>query len=271
MPSSPLPLSSPLFPSRGKSLPAPKLDLKKKTEVEFSLESIGSPLQKAGGAIFGDPTLRLVFLASMIRFCAGFTILAWLAPWARETLPNDVDAFIVYNAVIKSLGGLSATLIGAKICEELQKSEAAPAGFSIGGERADAVVPAVGSIVAAFLWVGLLLTDPVATDSGSFETVIFLLLLAYLAAENWLGPTVAIFQKGVPAESRGAALGLFGAATQVVGNAAPALVGQLDSAGMPLRDAFLSVVFVSYIASGLLFSAVAASIDPPADSTGLGE
>jgi hypothetical protein len=50
---------------------------------------------------------------------------------------------------------------------------------------------------------------------GSFEFCMGSLAVAYLVAENWLGPTVAILQRQVPPESRGAALGLFGAATQV--------------------------------------------------------
>ena len=134
------------------------------------------------------------------------------------------------------------------------------------GLKADAVVPAVGSLAATGVWALLLLplvvpaapadlvemssssssaaadvlvssvtttdaaTAPAATAAhdapfsfdvnqlltpGSFEFCMGSLAVAYLVAENWLGPTVAILQRQVPPESRGAALGLFGAATQV--------------------------------------------------------
>ena len=135
------------------------------------------------------------------------------------------------------------------------------------GLKADAVVPAVGSLAATGVWALLLLplvvpaapadlvemssssssaaadvlvssvtttdaaTAPAAATAahdapfffdvnqlltpGSFEFCMGSLAVAYLVAENWLGPTVAILQRQVPPESRGAALGLFGAATQV--------------------------------------------------------
>ena len=134
------------------------------------------------------------------------------------------------------------------------------------GLKADAVVPAVGSLAATGVWALLLLplvvpaapadlvemssssssaaadvlvssvtTTDAATAAaataahdapfsfdvnqlltpGSFEFCMGSLAVAYLVAENWLGPTVAILQRQVPPESRGAALGLFGAATQV--------------------------------------------------------
>jgi len=135
------------------------------------------------------------------------------------------------------------------------------------GLKADAVVPAVGSLAATGVWALLLLplvvpaapadlvemssssssaaadvlvssvtttdaataaaTATAAHDApfffdvnqlltpGSFEFCMGSLAVAYLVAENWLGPTVAILQRQVPPESRGAALGLFGAATQV--------------------------------------------------------
>ena len=170
-----------------------------------------APLAQAAGLIVGDRTLRLVFCASMVRFAAGFTILAWLAPWARGAFPGDAGRFAVANALVKSGGGFAATVAGASLCAALTRAR---------GPAADALVPAAGSALAAGLWYILLHQGAPpggggGGGGGSPEAAAVLLLAAYLVAENWLGPTVALLQRGVPAEARGATLGLFGAATQV--------------------------------------------------------
>jgi len=138
-------------------------------------------------------------------------------------------------------------VLGAALCTKLGSTPRI-------GLKADALVPAVGSLAATGVWALLLLplVVPVAPSlvesigsssvgtgdllensvttgdpapffdvhqllvPGSFEFCMGALAVAYLVAENWLGPTVAILQRQVPPESRGAALGLFGAATQVI-------------------------------------------------------
>lgn len=115
------------------------------------------------------------------------------------------------NAAIKSGGGFAATAVGASLCGSLGSVPA-------WGLKADALVPAAGSLLAAGVWALLLLplAVPAAAatadarlpgapflDSallatpGSFEFCMGALLAAYLVAENWLGPTVAIVQRQV--------------------------------------------------------------------------
>ena len=71
-------------------------------------------LSQSLALIFGSRTVVLLYVASALRFVAGFTILAWLAPYVRDAFsPADAAPFAVVNAAIKSGGGLTATALGA--------------------------------------------------------------------------------------------------------------------------------------------------------------
>ena len=86
-------------------------------------------------------------------------------------------------------------------------------------------MPALGSLLAAPAWAATLLAD-------RFELAMACLLVEYLLAENWIGPTVAVLQASLPPAALGTAQGIFSGLT-AVGNVAPAAVGVLvaDGAG----------------------------------------
>ena len=261
------------------------------------------------GVIFGSRVVVLLYLASALRFMAGFTILAWLAPYARETFADsELEPFALVNAAIKSGGGLAATALGGTLvaflraddddavgdCEnaggEGERRSSGGSGRFGFGARADAVVPALGSLLAAPAWAAVLL-------AGSFELAMGALLLEYLLAENWIGPTVAVLQSSLPSAALGTAQGIFSGLT-AVGNLAPAVVGLLVSsapqtvtgvggggggdfgwgssdalwhlahptgASVPLRDAMLAVVCGAYVAAFFAFTAMGLAMD---DSSG---
>lgn len=50
-----------------------------------------APLQDVFALLQESPTLQLLFAGSMLRFCAGFTILAWLPPFMHDAFPSDID------------------------------------------------------------------------------------------------------------------------------------------------------------------------------------
>ena len=115
-------------------------------------------------------------------------------------------------------------------------------------------MPALGSLLAAPAWAATLLAD-------RFELAMACLLVEYLLAENWIGPTVAVLQASLPPAALGTAQGIFSGLT-AVGNVAPAAVGVLvaDGAGVPLRDALLVIVCGAYVLAAVAFTLMGASM-----------
>lgn len=60
-----------------------------------SLAAVLAPLRDVLQLLAQTPALQLLFAGSMLRFCAGFTILAWLPPFMHEAFPLDIDRFVV--------------------------------------------------------------------------------------------------------------------------------------------------------------------------------
>lgn len=186
---------------------------------------------------------RWLFLASALRFCAGFSILVWLPPVARAHFPGRVEDFAACNAFIKVVAGGASSLAGGLIADALRSR-----GY---GDRGGALFCAASSLAAAPLWYLVL------QDGLSFEGCMGCLLVEYLVAESWLGPAVATLQSSVPVERRGAAQGVFSALT-AIGNAVPVALGMLASED--LTAGLQSSVAVCYLLSAVCFLGAANSL-----------
>eukprot|EP01042_Synura_sphagnicola_P000239 gene239-247_t len=119
--------------------------------------------------------------------------------------------------------------------------------------RARMLVPALGSLLAAPLFAGFVL-------SPNPETALLFLVGEYLVAECWYGPTLAALFSVVATDRRGTAQGMF-SVIAAIGNVAPILVGALTSGRLsaisfPLDGSLLWVVSGSYVLSGLIFFAL---------------
>ena len=137
-----------------------------------------------------------------------------------------------------------STLLGGFISDKL----ANPEDPSKQTPQARAWVPAVGSLLAAPAWAAFILAPTPELTAAA-------LLVEYLVAECWFGPTLAALFKVVPLERRGSAQGLFSVLT-AVGNTAPILIGALAGGNLgdyPLGNVLLVAVSGAYIVSGVLF------------------
>ncbi|KAH8047175.1 sphingolipid transporter [Aureococcus anophagefferens] len=185
------------------------------------------------------------------RFCAGFTIAVWALPCLRSAFPaRAADLGLGYAFVVGGAGFASALLGGAA-------ADALAARAPPGREKAArALVPVVGSLLAAPLWVAALLRAP------TFEWAVGLLALEFLAAECWIGPTTALIQAEVAPRSRGLAQGTFTSLT-LLGSLAPLAAGKALDADATLDAGVLvsAVVAGAYVVSALLFLGAAAALD----------
>jgi MFS family permease len=182
-----------------------------------------------------------------LRFCAGFTIGIWKAPFVFAKFPGSESTFAGSNALIVSMGGLLSTIIGGYISDSLANPK-----DQSQRRIARAWVPAVGSLLAAPLWAAFVLVD-----NPAYAAVC--LFLEYIVAECWFGPTLAVLFNVVPKARRGAAQGLF-SMLSAIGNIAPILVGTLAGGAygnFPLGTVLIYAVSGSYLLSGLLFAGAA--------------
>ena len=118
-------------------------------------------------------TAKLVLLASLFRFGAGFSIGIWKAPFIFEKFPESIEAFSSGNALIISIGGLASSLIGGALSDRLsnpQDPNTRP--------RARAWVPALGSLLAVPSWIAFCQTDNAAAAAA-------FLFIEYIVAECW--------------------------------------------------------------------------------------
>jgi len=159
---------------------------------------------------------QLLLSASVLRFCAGFSIVIWKAPFVFAKFPNSEFAFAGGNAAVVALGGLASTVLGGYLSDVLANPRDASR-----KPLSRSWVSAVGSLLAAPCWAGFLL-------AASPEQAAAFLLAEYLVAECWFGPTLASLFSAVPVRRRGAAQGVFSVLT-AVGNLGPVAVGQLSN------------------------------------------
>jgi sugar phosphate permease len=208
-----------------------------------SMQSVLSPLE-----------VKLLLSASVLRFCAGFTIGIWKAPFVFAKFAGNENAFAGSNAFIVAVGGLLSSLLGGYLSDLISSPDKNK--NPTGKVRARAWVPAIGSALAAPAWALFVLSDKP-------EWAVGFLFAEYLVAECWFGPTLAAISGAVPASSRGAANGLFSIAT-ALGNLAPVIVGAFAggvAGNYPLGDVLIASVSGSYVLCSILFAAAALEHD----------
>jgi len=215
--------------------------------LEMSSASGLSQMLAALGDVLSTTDAKLLYSATALRFCAGFSIGIWKAPFVFSKFPGSEAAFAGSNAVVVACGGLFSSLVGGYISDALANPKTK-------GQRpiARSWVPAIGSLLAAPLWAAFILTDDPSLAAA-------FLLGEYLVAECWFGPTLASLFEVVPKERRGVAQGLFSVLT-AAGNLAPIFVGALAGGTLgsfSLPQVLLWTVSGAYVASGGLFMATA--------------
>ena len=208
-----------------------------------SMQNVLSPLE-----------VKLLLSASVLRFCAGFTIGIWKAPFVFAKFAGNENAFAGSNAFIVAVGGLLSSLLGGYLSDLISSPDKNK--NPTGKVRGRAWVPAIGSALAAPAWALFVLSDKP-------EWAVGFLFAEYLVAECWFGPTLAAISGAVPASFRGAANGLFSIAT-ALGNLAPVVVGAFagGAAGnYALGDVLIASVSGSYALCSILFAAAALEHD----------
>eukprot|EP01031_Cornospumella_fuschlensis_P033150 gene33150-40108_t len=199
--------------------------------------------------VLTSPDARLLYIASALRFFAGFTVVVWKAPFVFSKFQGTESLFAGSNAAVVAVGGLLSSLAGGYLSDYLRNTANLPR----------TLVPAIGSFLAAPLWLGFIYAETPT------EALLYL-LAEYVVAECWFGPTLASLFQVVPANRRGTAQGLFSLLT-AVGNIGPVLVAALTSSQlMPLDAALTACVSVPLVLSGALF-ALAAKNEAAATAT----
>jgi hypothetical protein len=67
--------------------------------------------------------VQFLFLASAFRFCAGYGIGVWKAPFFREAFPTFTSEFSVANAFIISGGGIMSSILGGMISDKFSPQD----------------------------------------------------------------------------------------------------------------------------------------------------
>ncbi|CAM9358811.1 unnamed protein product, partial [Discosporangium mesarthrocarpum] len=73
--------------------------------------------REALGVVFETKTAVLLYVASALRFCAGFGIGVWSAPYFREVYPSFTSDYAVLNALVVGAGGLVSSFVGGLISD----------------------------------------------------------------------------------------------------------------------------------------------------------
>jgi sugar phosphate permease len=149
-----------------------------KPKDSISSESLGASVR----AILSSKHVRLLFIASAFRLCAGFSIGVWAAPFFREQFPADQAAYAWLNAGVVAFGGFVSSLAGGKVSDALIAR-----GGGDPGVRARVV--AVSCALAVPAWLAVV-------HARSFSLAMGSLFAEYLVAEMWFGPSVSILQVG---------------------------------------------------------------------------
>lgn len=86
-----------------------------KPEAGGSLRAVGDVLKCRG--------IPWLLAATAVRFCAGYGIGIWAAPFYRAKFPSMQSSFAVINALTIGVGGCVSTVIGGIIAERLAGSD----------------------------------------------------------------------------------------------------------------------------------------------------
>ena len=192
--------------------PPPAVAANDEAQVAESSESLLDSVR----AVLAPTETKVLFLASGVRYMAGYALGAFLPVYYRTAFPENGAQFSVYNAFIVGGCGLASALLGGSIADKLAKT---------GGARARALVPGVGALIGAVFLALALTTD-------SFALSMVFLGFEYLFAEAWFGPTLSLLQGLLPQSRQGIASSLFLFVGSMFGSAAPLVLGLvLDASG----------------------------------------
>mmetsp|Transcript_38710 Transcript_38710/g.51003 ORF Transcript_38710/g.51003 Transcript_38710/m.51003 type:complete len:551 (-) Transcript_38710:259-1911(-) len=192
--------------------------------------------QEAVGTVLSSPIVRALFCAAAIRFCAGYGIGTWAAPYLQGAFPDYKSQYSLLNSIVVGTGGVISATLGGIISDKFVSQDL----------RTRAWVCASGCLLAIPCWAAVCL-------SPNFYVAMFALFLEYIVAECWFGPSTAILQDALPANVRGVGQGLFGLLISV-GNIAPVVMGTLMTKyDYTLQTVLLWSVGLLYLLSSLLF------------------
>ena len=97
----------------------------------------------------GDSTeAKLLLGCTALRYCAGFTIGIWKAPFIYAKFPGAQEVFAGSNAAIIAVAGIFSCVVGGIIADKIANPEE-----SDRQPIARTWVPAIGSLLAAPMWV----------------------------------------------------------------------------------------------------------------------
>ena len=102
--------------------------------AEFSKDAISALFE-----VLSPYQAKLLLSAATLRFCAGFSIGIWKAPFIFDKFPGNEVAFSGSNAVIMTVGGLASTFLGGYLSDVLSN----PKSKDI-KPRARSWIPAIG-------------------------------------------------------------------------------------------------------------------------------
>mmetsp|Transcript_10408 Transcript_10408/g.25385 ORF Transcript_10408/g.25385 Transcript_10408/m.25385 type:complete len:224 (+) Transcript_10408:1-672(+) len=194
----------------------------------------GQQALAAIGTVLDSRFVKLLFVASAFRFCAGYGIGVWKAPFFREAFPTYLEQFSVANAFVISGGGVLSSIIGGALADK----------FAVNDERVRLWIPAAGCVLAVPLWYAF-------CQSTDFTTSIAILFAEYIVAECWFGPVLASLYGAVPKDVRGTSQGLF-TVVSAVGNLMPVVIGSLQKEN-GLSGTLAWTVSVAYALAALFF------------------
>jgi len=208
------------------------------------------------GTVVSTRSTQLLFAGTTFRFCAGFGLAVWKAPFYLGKFPELADEFSLVNAGIVAAGGGMSAVVGGRLADALaERSSGRP-------EAARMMVPIWGSFLAAPMLAAALRAETLPVSLG-------FLLAEYLVAECWVGPTIACVYTGLPDNRfRGTAQGAFSLLT-AAGNLAPVVIGGMVAsngifgmgilADTSLEDAMIWIICSAYLISAVLFGIAGAS------------
>ena len=114
------------------------------------------------GEVLRSEAVRLLLLATALRFCAGFGIGTWAAPLLRANFLQHQGEFARINALIILVGGCASSVLGGILADKLARID----------PRARLWVPALGCFLAIPLIGGTVFATSfhTGTNSQNFST-----------------------------------------------------------------------------------------------------
>jgi len=197
--------------------------------------------------VFSDVCVVCLIIAATLRFIGGFSIGAFLPLFYKRQFEDYNDEYSILNAAVISVGGALSSFLGGFIADRWSRTQI----------KARAWVPAIGSLLGFFPFVGVLY-------ASNFYVSIVCLFFEYLFAECWFGPAISIIQLRIPPAARGVGIALYLFIGQMIGNIAPVVLGAIDDESVEtVQIALLVAVAFSYGSCALMFFVVGTLMGTP--------